>query len=101
MVLQNLLSPLCQVCAKAIPEGEGFVVSSLRSELRVEDSRTVRVGGQRAHEVKFSDLRENPCAPLDARVEKIFRRNLLHLMGISPVRDGIRKRASFYPRLRS
>jgi len=27
-------------------EGEGFVVSSLRSELRVEDSRTVRVGGK-------------------------------------------------------
>ena len=44
-ITPSLPSPLPVESLGVEREGEGFDVSSLRSELRVEDSRTVRVGG--------------------------------------------------------
>ena len=44
-ITPSLPSPLPVESLRVEREGEGFGVSSLRSELRVEDSRTVRVGG--------------------------------------------------------
>jgi hypothetical protein len=44
-ITPSLPSPLPVESLGVEREEEGFDVSSLRSELRVEDSRTVRVGG--------------------------------------------------------